>query len=516
MRALLPLVFLLLAGCAAAPVPPAAPGPEGASAGDCLSRLGPLDLHAATIPELQAALEAGDITSVQLVEAYLARIVAFDNGGPMLNSVQMTHPDALAIAAALDAERVAGRVRGPLHGIPVLLKDNVGTFDMPTTAGSIALAENLPPEDATITAKLREAGAIILGKAQLSEFANWVSLTMPSGYSSLGGQVVNAYTGGDPSGSSSGSGVAMSMAFATVAIGTETSGSILSPSIANSLVGVKATMGLASRAGIIPLAPSFDVPGPMARNVVDAALMLDAIAGADPRDPATAASVPAEHTARLSTEALRGVRLGYASGADDPLFATAIAQLEELGAEVVAFETDEADSVSLTEIPLIFNEFKASINHYLANDAGPGLPVATLDDIILHNQQHPDNVKYGQDLLIASDSQPGLMPTLAPLAAPTILASRTSADRLFSENDLDAIIGRNAPFTSLGAAAGYPTVVVPMGYDEEQPVGLSFFGPAWSEARLLGYAYAYEQVTLLRQPPHLIRPVILDDACGRA
>lgn len=515
MRAALSLlVVLLLAGCAApAASVPEATGDAATAGGDCLSSVAGLDLHAVTIPDLQRALDAGEVTSVQLVEAYLARIAAFE---PAVNAVQVTHPEALAIAAQLDAERAAGNVRGPLHGIPVLLKDNIGTSDMPTTAGSLALAENVPPEDATVTARLREAGAIILGKAQLSEFANWVSLTMPSGYSSLGGQVVNAYTGGDPSGSSSGSGVAGSMALATITLGTETSGSILSPSIANSLVGVKPTMGLVSRAGIIPLAPSFDVPGPMGRNVVDAALVLDAIAGADERDPVTAAgpSPPASHAALLSPDALEGVRLGYASGGDDPMFQEAIATLEALGAEVVAFETNEIDSVSLSEIPLIFNEFKASLNHYLATEAGPDTRVATLDEIVLFNQQHPDEMKYGQDLLIASDAQPGVMATLDPLATPSVLLSRAAADRIFTENDLDAIVGRNAPFTSLGAAAGYPTVVVPMGYDEGQPVGLSFFGTAFQEPALLAYAYAYEQATHARVPPHTIRSEILDGVCG--
>lgn len=507
------LLALVVAGCATPTADvPAAVG-EGEASGDCLASVAGIDLHAATIPDLQRALDAGEVTSVQLVEAYLARIAAFE---PVVNAVQVTHPEALALAAQLDAERAAGDLRGPLHGIPVLLKDNIGTNDMPTTAGSLALAENVPPVDATLTARLRDAGAIILGKAQLSEFANWVSLTMPSGYSSLGGQVVNAYTGGDPSGSSSGSGVAGSLAFATITIGTETSGSILSPSIANSLVGVKPTMGLVSRAGIIPLAPSFDVPGPMGRNVVDAALVLDAIAGADERDPVTAAgpSPPASHAALLAPDALQGVRLGYAGGADDPLFADALAQLEALGAEVVPFETNEMDSVSLSEIPLIFNEFKASLNQYLATEAGPDTRVATLDEIVLFNQQHPDEMKYGQDLLIASDAQPGVMATLDPLATPSVLLSRAAADRLFAENDLDAIVGRNAPFTSLGAAAGYPTVVVPMGYDEGQPVGLSFFGTAFQEPALLAYAYAYEQATHARVPPHAIRPELLEGVCG--
>lgn len=518
MRALVLVAFALaVAGCAAPLAAREEPPTEPVGAPrDCLATVGGVDLHAATLADLRRALESGAVTSAQLVDAYVARIEAYDNAGPALNSVQAVHPEARAQAEALDAERAAGKVRGPLHGIPILLKDNVGTSDMPTTAGSIALADNVPPEDATLTKRLREAGAIILGKAQLSEFANWVSLTMPNGYSSLGGQVVNAYTGGDPSGSSSGSGVAGSMAFAAVTIGTETSGSILSPSNANSLVGVKPTLGLVSRAGVIPLAASFDTPGPMGRNVLDVALVLSAIAGPDERDAATQPS--AEHVedyaAALATDALQGARLGYDPRFDDALFRAARDALEAQGATLVPIDTNDADSVSLLEIGLIPNEFKAQLNRYLAQEAGPGLPVKDLTDIIAFNQQHPDKVKYGQDLLVASDAQPGLQPLADVGAAPVVAANRRIADALFADNQVDAIVGPDAPFTGLGAAAGYPTVVVPSGYDEGEPQGLSFFGPAWSEAKLLSYAYAYEQATKLRQPPHEVRPALLEGVCG--
>ena len=518
--ALLVLVTLLAAGCTGGPAPgPGASAEPPAAAGDCLGTVDGVDLHAATVADLRDALAEGRTTSVRLVEAYLARIAAFDEGGPALNSVQVTAPDALAQAAALDAERAAGKVRGPLHGIPVLLKDNVGTRDMPTTAGSIALEKNVPPEDATLTARLRDAGAIVLGKAQLSEFANWVSLNMPNGYSSLGGQVVNAYTGGDPSGSSSGSGVAASMALAAVTIGTETSGSILSPSNANSVVGLKPTMGLVSRAGVIPLAPSFDVPGPMGRNVLDVAVTLGAIAGPDERDAATAAGAGklppgGDYAGSLSTTALEGARLGYDPRfGDDALFKQSLADLERLGATVVPIEANDLDVVSITELGLIPNEFKAGLNRYLAEEAGPGLPVRTLTDVIAFNQRHPDKVKYGQDLLVASDASPGVDALNGPAALATIASSRRIADDAFARDDLDALIGPDAPYTSLGAAAGYPTVVVPAGYDDGEPQGLSFFGPAWSEARLLGYAFAYEQGTMLRQPPHVLRPALLEGAC---
>ena len=513
-------IALAAAGCTAPAGELAADdAPTPAAHGDCLADLEGIDLHAATIADLQAALATGRITSVQLVDAYVARIEAYDNAGPALNSVQAVHPKARAIAAALDAERAAGRVRGPLHGIPILLKDNVGTNDMPTTAGSIALADNVPPLDATLTARLREAGAIILGKAQLSEFANWVSLTMPNGYSSLGGQVVNAYTMGDPSGSSSGSGVAGSMAFAAITIGTETAGSILSPSNANSLVGLKPTMGLVSRAGIIPLAASFDVPGPMGRSVADVAATLSAIAGPDERDPVTAASADrlppgGDYVPLLDARALEGVRLGYDPRYESEAFAQARADLERLGATLVPFDSRDLDAVSLAEIPLLFNEFKFGINQYLAEEAGPGLPVKTLDEIVLYNQQHPDEVKYGQDLLIASDAMPGVGPLADALALPVQASSRAVADRLFAQDDLDAIIGPGAPFVWLGAAGGYPTVVVPAGYDGDEPQGVSFFGPAWSEGALLAYAYAYEQGTKHRVPPMVVNPSLLDGVCG--
>jgi amidase len=309
------------------------------------------------------------------------------------------------------------------------------------------------------------------------------------------------------------------MAFAALTLGTETSGSILSPSNANSLVGVKPTMGLLSRAGIIPLAPSFDVPGPMVRNVADAAAMLDALVGPDPRDPATAASAPqlpapGGYAASLREEALQGVRLGYDPRFDDPLFTQALADLERLGATLVPIDPKDADAISITEIGLIPNEFKASLNQYLAEEAGPGLPVKDLTEVIAFNQQHPDKVKYGQDLLLASDAQPGVMATLGPLALPTLVTSRQVADGLFADNGVDALVGPDAPYTGLGAAAGYPTVVVPSGYDGNEPQGLSFFGPAWSEPALLSYAYAYEQGTRLRLPPHLVEPSLLEGVCG--
>src|SRR4051812_32730987 len=354
-------------------------------------------------------MRRGRLTSVQLVRAYRRRIAAYDASGAKLNSIRFLNPRSVADARRLDRERRRGHVRGPLHGVPVLLKDNYGTRDMPTTAGSIALEGVVPKHDSTVTKRLRRAGAVILGKANLSEFAGWVDLNMPAGYSSLGGQVVNAYDPDfSPSGSSAGSGVASSMAFSGAALGTETSGSILSPSDANSVVGVKTTLGLVSRYGILPLAPDFDVPGPMTRSVRDAAAVLGAIAGPDPKDPATAgaaAHIPprGDYTAGLRRGALRGAHLAYSQDAHDSLaddqralFDAAITRLRRLGASVVPVDSRPTENSGLAEIGAIPNEFKASLNAYLADEM-PGARVHTLSDIIAFNNQHPDKVKYGQN-----------------------------------------------------------------------------------------------------------------------
>ncbi|MHB8587042.1 MAG: amidase family protein [Thermoplasmatota archaeon] len=493
--------------------------PSGGST-DCLGVFHGIDLENATIPQLERALASGNITSVELVQAYIARIHAYDQAGPAVNSVQIINPNALTEAAALDAERAAGHVRGPLHGIPILIKDNVGTNDEPTTAGSIALAKNVPPLNATLTDRLRAAGMIILGKTKLSEFANWVSLTMPNGYSSLGGQVHNAYTGGDPSGSSSGSGVAGSMAFAAITIGTETSGSILGPSDANSLVGVKPTTGLVSRAGVIPLAGHFDTPGPMGRDVTDVALVLGAIAGPDPKDPMTAASaneLPAnrDYTVGLRADALKGVRLGYVGNGTDPIFARAMIDLKNAGAILVHLPaTAGQDNVGTPELGLIPNEFKFGINDYLAHEAGPGLPVKDLTGIIEYNQMHPDKVKYGQDLLIASDATAGSGPLADASATPVIQADRAYVDATFAQNNLAAMIGPSLQFVQEGAEAGYPTVIVPAGYNGLFPEGISFFGRAWSESHLLAYAYAYEQASHRREPPTIVNATLTQHVCS--
>ena len=522
-------LLLLVAVVAVAVTPAAGPARGSATTPDCVRTLRGIDLQTATIPQLQSAMARGRITSVALVDAYLARIRAYDG---RLNSIRQLDPTARRQAARLDAERRAGHVRGPLHGIPVLLKDNYATDDLPTTAGSIALRGVVPKDDATVTRRLREAGAVILGKTNLSEFAGWMDLRMPPGYSSLGGQVVNANDFAfSPSGSSSGSGVASSMAFSGAAMGTETSGSILSPSDANGLVGVKTTLGLVSRFGILPLAPDFDVPGPMVRSVTDAAIVLGAIAGPDPRDPATAGAAShlppgRNYVTGLRRDALKGVRLTYsqddADGLDDEhraLFDAGIAKLEKLGATVVASRTlGSTELFGLTEIGAIPNEFKASLNQYLADEM-PKARVHTLSDIIAYNNQHPDRVKYGQTLLQASDATPGRSELFPVQAEPAQQSARASIDGALAETGAQAIITPGNAQANIGAAAGYPTVIVPLGYTPgeahgKDPFGLGFLGGAFTERKLLGYAYAFEQATHARIPPTDLNPKLKPAYCG--
>src|SRR3954449_3115481 len=368
---------------------PCAAGATGVT--DCLRTVDGIDLQTTTIPDLEHAMNAGTLTSVDLVNAYLKRIAFFDAANLNLHSVLTLAPDAADQAAAADAARAAGDTR-PLLGIPILLKDNIATKDMPTTAGSVTLEGAQPTRDATIAKKLRDAGAIIVGKANLGEFANWVTLGNPNGWSSLGGRVKNAYTStpttiGDPSGSSSGSGVAASMAFATATIGTETSGSILGPTDASGDAGIKTTMGLVSRNGILPLSPSFDVPGPITRNLTDAAYVLKAIAGADPDDSATAGSQPSDYLRALHPGALEGTHLAYSqndydglSGTKKKLFDDALARLRRLGATVVGVNALDGHESGEAELPLIPHQFKVSPNQYLA-DGLPNAPNHNLDEI---------------------------------------------------------------------------------------------------------------------------------------
>lgn len=538
-----PALFILLAGCgqsAPATVEARRAPQHVACDANSFDVLGGLDLQTATVLDVQAALDRHAFTSEDLVNHQLALIGAFSAAGPALNAIRALAPSALRQARDADQRRNSGHKRGPLDGVTVLLKDNIGTTDMPTTAGSIALATNVPLREATLTRRLRDAGAIVLGKTNLSEFANWMATgMMPNGYSSLGGQVLAPYTFApgtfsDPSGSSSGSGVSGTMGFTTVAIGTETSGSIIGPSEANSLVGVKPTLGLVSRIGVIPLAPSFDTPGPMARTVTDAALLLQALAYADAEDPASARFTQAlggqapDYLAALSPTALRGARIGVRqvdgspygetwNGADVQIYLHALDVLKAQGAELVTindplFAADEF--VPLTELGALFNEFKISLNQYLANESGPDTFVETLSDIIAYNSQYPDKIKYGQYNLQVSDAQSGteMDPVYVASREAAIQFSQNYIDQVMAFYDLDAIVGWD--FTTninVTAAAGYPNVTVPMGYSDSnhQPRGLEFAARPFEEAKLLGFAYAYEQASHARQAPPQVNPLLL-------
>jgi amidase len=532
-RAIRRRVAVILLATLAAVAPPVSRGEPAAartSQGDCFDRVAGVDLQTVTIPQLQSELERGRVTSRQLVRAYLERIDAYDD---RLRSIRALNPDALRNASRLDRERRQGNVRGPLHGIPVLLKDNVGTTSVPTTAGSIALRGSVPKRDAFITDRLERAGAIVLGKTNLSEFAGWMDPDMPPGYSSLGGQVKNAYNFGDPSGSSSGSGVAASMAFASATIGTETLGSIVSPSNANSDVGIKPTLGLVSRSGILPLAPGFDTAGPMTRNVTDAAVLLGAITGVDPQDEPTKDSkghVPrdSDYTSFLKADALKGVRLGYFAnnelffGEEDlAVFERAMRDLEKQGATLVEVHPLNATLLAgVVEYGAIPNEFKTSLNAYLDEEARKSLRVHSLSEIIAYNREHPKRIKYGQRFLEASDASLGNPnspeATAARIAARTI--TRAEVDGSLGAYDLDALIHPANLGAFLSAPAGYPMVIVPSGYTDggRSPIGLGFVASAWAEPKLISFAYDYEQATHRRVPPTEVNHALGKFACGRA
>jgi amidase len=493
-------------------------------------------LEEATIFNIQSALDTNLLTSKQLVQLYLNRIEAYDvyDGSvpqTKINSILTLNPDALAVAEALDIERQQFGPRSLLHGVPILLKDNIDTFDLPTTAGSVALAGSIPPDDAFITQKLRDAGAVILGKANLTEYANYLTTGMPAGYSLLGGYVFNPYNpvplaNGDgrpdlsPGGSSAGSGAAIAANFASVAIGTETSGSILSPANQNSLVGVKPTLGLASRDGIIPIAASQDTSGPLARTVADAAILLGAITGVDSQDPATAGSAGktyTDYTPFLKADALSGARIGvpreffWTTGLT--IEQTAIAEnalsiIRSLGAEVV-----EADitTVPLPASSVLSYEFKRDLNLYLSS-LGEDAPVKALADVIAFNNDNPEvALKYGQVLALASqarDLDPSSVDTqqyLADRAQDLLLAGEQGIDAYLNTYNLDAIFFPGTRGANIAARAGYPSVIVPAGYQQgNAPFGITFSGTAYSEPTLLGLAYAFEQATLYRRSPESV------------
>ena len=496
---------------------------------------GPFEVEEVPIDALQAAMKEGRATARAITQAYLDRIERLDRKGPTLRSVLETNPDALAIADALDAERRAKGPRGPLHGVPILLKDNVDTRDrLTTTAGSLALEGSVPARDSFVAERLRAAGAVLLGKANMSEWANIRSNKSSSGWSARGGQCRNPYVlDRNPCGSSSGSGAAVAASLCAAAVGTETDGSIVCPSNANGLVGIKPTLGLVSRAGIIPIAHSQDTAGPMARTVRDAAILLGALAGIDPRDAATAEGKgrgAPDYTAFLDPNGLKGARIGVArknAGFHrdvDALFEQAVQAMAKAGAVIV----DPADIPHLgeydaTELEVLLYELKADLNAYLAG-LGPAARVKTLADVIAFNEKNAEREMpcFGQELFVQAQAKGPLTDKayLDALAKNRRLSREEGLDAVLKQHRLDAIVaptGGPAWLTDCAtgdhfgggsstpaAVAGYPNVNVPCGHSFGLPVGISFMGAAWSEPTLIRIAYAYEQATKMRQPPRYL------------
>jgi amidase len=496
---------------------------------DCVARVNSVELTTATIPQLGSALRRHEVTSVLLIRAYARRMRAFDHGAVPINAIRTLTADALAQARASDRRRKAHKLLGPLDGIPILLKDNIDTTDAATTAGSIALAANRPPRDATLVKRLRAAGAVILAKTNMSEFAYWMDPAMPEGYSSLGGQVVNPYNRGYPSGSSSGSGAAEAMSYGAAAVGTDTSGSIIGPANVESLVAVRPTVGLISRTGIIPLAPTWDTAGPMTRNVTDAAVMLRVLGGRDPRDRVfdEAPGRPRcalDYLHALKRTALRGARLGYspaelaAMPADERFVMTrALADLRRAGATLVATNRlSTVRAVGFRAIAAFANEFKYAINRYLAGYARRRLPVHDLAGLIAYNRQHPTPIRYGQRSLLASEATAGNynLPSAVATRLRAIRASRAAIDQVIVGDRLSAYLAPGTDYDGVAAAAQYPLVTVPMGFVAgSTPVGLGFVGRAWSERRLLALAYAYEQGTRRRRSPTSVNASLRRSGC---
>jgi amidase len=498
------------------------------------------ELDEISIAGLQAVMSAGKYTAHAITKKYLDRIDDVDKHGPSLNSVIELNPDALTIATEMDRERKAGRVRGPLHGIPVLIKDNIDTHDrMTTTAGSLALEGSMAPQDSTVAKKLREAGAVIIGKTNLSEWANFRSSHSSSGWSGRGGQTKNPYVlDRNPCGSSSGTGAGISANLAAIGVGTETDGSVVCPSNANSLVGIKPTLGLISRAGIIPIAHSQDTAGPMCRTVRDAAILLATLTSSDPRDPVRMPGIgPSglrevidDFTPFLDPNGLKGARIGVQrksfgfNDAVDKLMNECIDVIRRLGATVV----DPADIPTQgkfddTEFEVLLYEFKADLNKYLAA-LGPSAPVKSLKDIIDFNEKHRDRELpyFGQDTMVKAQAKGPLTEKkyLDALAKNHLLSRTQGIDAVMIKNKLDAIVtptgGPPWPtdwvngdhftggYSTASAVAGYPHITVPAGYVFGMPVGISFFGRAWSEAALIKFAYAFEQATKARRPPKFL------------
>lgn len=488
-----------------------------------------VELEEATVASLQAAMASGETTSRKITEGYLARIAEIDK---KLNSIIELNPDALAIADQMDKERKAGRSRGPLHGIPAVIKDNVDTADkMHTTAGSLALLDApTPKQDAFIVKQLREAGVVILGKTNLSEWANFRSSRSSSGWSGRGGQTHNPYIiDRNPCGSSSGSGAAMAASLAAIAVGTETDGSIICPSATCGIVGIKPTLGLVSRSGVIPIAHSQDTAGPMCRTVADAAAMLTVIAGVDPNDAITSAAAKErkDYSQFLQKDGLKGMRIGvgrqYFGRNDkvDKLIEPHLQVLKDGGATLVDVTFPKLQAFGDAEFDVLLYEFKADLNKYLA---GRGGPMKTLADLIDFNNKNADREMqyFGQEVFLQAQEKADLNDRAYRLALlqSKLLTQEQGIDGIMDANKLDAIVapsGGTAWLTdlvggdcgvfessSLAAVAGYPNVTVPAGYVQGLPVGMSFFGKAFSEGTLIKAAFAFEQSTNARRPPRYL------------
>ena len=485
------------------------------------------------IADLQAAMASGKTSALAITRQYLARIAAIDKA--TVNAVIEINPDAETIAAELDRERAGNKLRGPLHGIPVLIKDNIDTHDrMHTSAGSLALADSIPPRDSFVAQRLRDAGAVILGKTNLTEWANFRGSRSTSGWSGRGGLTVNPYVlDRNASGSSSGSAAAVSANLCAAAVGTETDGSIVSPSALCGVVGIKPTVGLISRSGIIPISHSQDTAGPIARTVADAAALLTALAGIDPRDQATRAAeghIAPDYTKSLNPDGLRGARIGvlrrYAArnSAVTPLFDAALNVLRDHGAELIdATLPTTADGAGGAEYQVLLYEFKAGINAYLAT-LGSDAPVHSLQDLIAYNERNRDREMpyYQQETFLQAQKKGPLTDQayLDALAKCRRLARDEGIDAVMNEHKLDALVApaggpagtidllygdRDVGGSSSPAAvAGYPNITVPAGFVHALPVGLSFFGRAWSEPTLITLAYAFEQATKHRKPPQFL------------
>jgi amidase len=499
------------------------------------------ELSEVTIAALQDGMKSGKFTSRSLLELYLGRIASIDGQGPVLNSVIELNPEAGSIADHMDAERESKGPRGPLHGVPVLIKDNIGTADaMMTTAGSLALVGFTPAHDAAVVGRLRAAGAVILGKTNLSEWANFRSSHSSSGWSGRGGQTRNPYAlDRNPCGSSSGSGAAVSANLCAAAVGTETDGSIVCPSSANGVVGIKPTVGLVSRVGIIPIAHSQDTAGPMCRTVADAAILLGALAGADPADPATSkrpADLPSDYTQFLDRAGLRGARIGVVRKSYDftestaDVFQAALDAMKHEGAVLIdPVVIPSLDKFNDSELDVLLYEFKADLNAFLA---ASNAPVHSLSEIIAYNEAHNERELqfFGQDLFLKAQKKGPLTDQayLNALAKNHRLTRTEGIDAAMDKYRLDALVAMTAGpswlidlidgdhdtggSSSLAAVAGYPNINIPIGFVFGLPVGISFFGRAWSEPKLIKIAYALEQATRHRKVPQFLATARLSSA----